>query len=160
LQRTTTVVSAAAPAQNEVSAQMQSAPSTASVPAHFNKMVRQTSTGTSSQPIRIYFAFNRAAINKNVYCIFDRIGEVATATGAAHLSIVVEGNADSIGPRQYNIRLSRIRAERVADSLAKRLGIPRKSIEIVANGFSKPIASNATRAGRADNRRSEVYISR
>ena len=109
-------------------------------------------------PIRIYFRFNRAGINKNVYCIFDRIEELARHEGARGLRIVVEGNADSIGPSWYNVDLSRKRASRVADSLARRLGIPLKNISIVANGSTRPISSNSTRDGRADNRRTDVII--
>ncbi len=115
-------------------------------------------TQLPSGPIRIFFAFDHAHVNKNVYCIFDRIEHEVEAGNSQSLHIVVVGNADSIGTRSYNIKLSRMRADRVADSLSIRLGIPRNNIEIVANGFSKPIASNSTAAGRAENRRAEVYI--
>ncbi len=109
-------------------------------------------------PIRIYFDFNRAGINKNVYCIFDRIERLVRNGDRSGLKIVVEGNADSIGPSWYNVILSKRRASRVADSLSKRLGVPLKSISVVANGSTKPIASNSTRDGRADNRRTDVVI--
>lgn len=114
-------------------------------------------TGEKS-PVRIYFAFNKAGINKNVYCIFDRIESIFRRDGAQNLRIVVEGNADSIGPAWYNVELSRKRAVRVADSLSRRLGIPLRNITLVANGSSKPIASNSTRDGRADNRRTDIII--
>ncbi|MGC8594528.1 MAG: OmpA family protein [Candidatus Kryptoniota bacterium] len=121
----------------------------------------QTQQGTqtvSAAPLRIFFDFNRAGINKNVYCIFDRIEKTVKSKGLRRVEITVEGNADSTGPQWYNLILSRRRAERVADSLKMRLGIPSSSIKIVANGSSKPINSNLTRAGRADNRRVEVLI--
>lgn len=116
------------------------------------------SKNVPSTPIRIFFEFNRAGINKNVYCIFDKIQEAVRARGEGKFEITVEGNADSIGPKWYNLILSKRRAERVADSLARRLGIPSSKIKIVANGSSKPANSNLTRAGRADNRRVEVLI--
>lgn len=109
-------------------------------------------------PIRIYFAFNKAHVNKNVYCIFDRIQNIVRREGVSGIRIVVEGNADSIGASWYNVELSRWRATRVADSLSGRLGVPLKNISIVANGSSKPIASNSTAAGRADNRRTDILI--
>ena len=121
---------------------------------------RPEETKSARGPIRIFFDFNRASINKNVYCIFDRIEEAARRDGSRNVKVVVEGNADSIGPRWYNIYLSKMRAARVADSLSKRLGIPLKSIELVANGSIKPVASNTTREGRAENRRTEIYIYR
>jgi len=112
----------------------------------------------SGEPIKIFFDFNRASINKNVYCILDRISEKVRRIGGQNFRIMVEGNADSIGPSWYNLGLSRVRAAHVADSLCSRLGIPLKNIELVANGSTKPAASNETREGRAENRRTEVHI--
>lgn len=114
--------------------------------------------GGINTPIRVYFAFNKAHVNKNVYCIFDRIQSIVRGEGESGIRIVVEGNADSIGASWYNVELSRWRADRVADSLSKRLGIPLKNFSIIANGSSKPIASNSTAAGRADNRRTDILI--
>lgn len=108
--------------------------------------------------VRIFFDFNRASINKNVYCIFDKIGEVVSRLGRPSVRIVIEGNADSIGPSWYNFSLSKMRAARVADSLSKRLGIALNNIELVANGSTKPAVSNGTREGRAENRRTEIHI--
>ncbi len=116
---------------------------------------RESFSGT---PVRIYFDFNKAAVNKNVYCIFDRIQSIVREKGPQSVRVVVEGNADSVGPSWYNNLLSRRRAARVADSLSRRLGIPVRMISIVANGATKPIASNKTRDGRADNRRTDVLI--
>jgi len=112
----------------------------------------------SGEPIRIFFDFNRSNINKNVYCIFDRISEKVRRIGGQNFRIMVEGNADSIGPSWYNVDLSRTRAVRVADSLSRRLGIPLRNIQLVANGSTKPATSNGTREGRAENRRTEVHI--
>lgn len=117
-----------------------------------------TGIGTAGSPIRIYFAFNRAHVNKNVYCIFDRIQALVRREGTSDLRIVVEGNADSVGAPWYNVELSRRRAARVADSISNRLGLPMGSISLVANGSRKPIATNSTRAGRADNRRTDIII--
>jgi outer membrane protein OmpA-like peptidoglycan-associated protein len=109
-------------------------------------------------PVRIYFDFNRSEINKNVYCIFDKIEKAVKEKELNSVEIIVEGNADSTGPQWYNLILSKRRAERVADSLSRRLKLPRNKIKIVANGSSKPISSNLTRSGRADNRRVEVLV--
>jgi len=109
-------------------------------------------------PIKVFFDFNRATINRNVYSIFDRIDEAVRNLRRQSFRIVIEGNADSIGPSRYNVSLSKMRATRVADSLSKRLGISLENIELVANGSAKPAASNETREGRAENRRTEVHI--
>ncbi len=72
--------------------------------------------------------------------------------------IVVEGNADSIAPSWYSIHLLRMRAARVADLLSKCLEIPPDGIDVVADGSTKPFASNKTLDGRAENRRTEVLL--
>jgi len=95
---------------------------------------------STTQPIKIFFDFNRSNINKNVYCIFDKIDGIVSRAGQKNLRVMIEGNADSIGSPSYNVTLSRMRAVRVADSLSRRL------------------ASNETREGRAENRRTEVHI--
>ena len=118
----------------------------------------QAQTTVANVPIKIFFDFNRFAINKNAYCIFDKIVETVRQQGSKNLKIVVEGNADSIGPSWYNVTLSKMRAARVADSLSTRLRIPLNSIELVANGSNKPVATNETRDGRAENRRTEVVL--
>ncbi len=152
------VVRSTAPGQTKSEAIKSKEPQPAATPERKTHAPSSVESETSGGPIKIFFEFNRAGINKNVYCIFDRIENVIQQQGSHRLRIVIEGNADSIGPKWYNVDLSRRRAARVADSLSRRLGIPVKSIELVANGSSKPITSNRTRDGRAENRRSEVYI--
>lgn len=122
------------------------------------RLATQQAGGNS--PVRIFFGFNHAGINKNVYCIFDRIENLVRQNGSGAVRIVVEGNTDSIGPSGYNLELSRRRAARVADSLSLRLGIPVSSIKLVANGSTKPISSNGTSDGRANNRRTDIIIYR
>jgi small subunit ribosomal protein S13 len=68
------------------------------------------------------------------------------------ISGVAEGHTDSVGPEDYNQRLSERRAQSVIDFLATQ-GIGEARIRAVGFGESKPIADNATREGRAQNRR-------
>ncbi len=144
--------------------QVQSAPEVRSPESETNPTSKPAVDKASATPspsreaMKIYFDFNRASINKNVYCILDKIVQTVHGLGGQNFRIMVEGNADSIGPASYNVVLSRSRAARVADSLSGRLGIPLSRIELVANGSSKPIASNRTSEGRAENRRTEVHI--
>ena len=72
--------------------------------------------------------------------------------------ILVEGHTDNIGPEEYNKRLSLARAESVA-AVLKEHGHPNE-IRTEGMGFSAPIASNDTAAGRAQNRRVDVVIVR
>ena len=57
-----------------------------------------------------------------------------------------------------NLTLSRERAGTVAEYFQKALGLPPESISYEGMGESKPVASNASEAGRARNRRVEVEV--
>ena len=70
---------------------------------------------------------------------------------------VIEGHTDSRGSDRYNLRLSQGRANSVRSYLIRR-GIDPVRMEAVGYGEQKPIGSNRTRAGRAQNRRVEFFI--
>ncbi len=78
-----------------------------------------------------------------------------TAPDADYTTILVEGHTCSIGSADYNQGLSERRAQSVADHLVS-LGLRRDAIRVVGYGEDRPIADNATREGRALNRRVEV----
>jgi outer membrane protein OmpA-like peptidoglycan-associated protein len=71
--------------------------------------------------------------------------------------ILVEGHTDSVGSDEYNLKLSKLRAEEVKKFLVEN-GIEEERIESKGYGKSKPIASNKTQQGRALNRRVEILI--
>jgi OOP family OmpA-OmpF porin len=73
-------------------------------------------------------------------------------------AVEIGGHSDSIGEAEYNRMLSQRRAEAVATRLTDALGISEDRVEAVGYGESKPIASNDTAAGRAENRRVEARI--
>jgi outer membrane protein OmpA-like peptidoglycan-associated protein len=72
-------------------------------------------------------------------------------------NILLEGHTDSTGSEEYNLDLSRKRAQSVANYLATQNVNPAR-FTIMGYGESQPIASNATVEGRAQNRRVEVAI--
>jgi outer membrane protein OmpA-like peptidoglycan-associated protein len=72
--------------------------------------------------------------------------------------IIVEGHADSRGSFAYNEQLSQRRAQAVADAMVVR-GIDRDRFRAVGRGEAFPVATNATSAGRQENRRVEVVFS-
>ncbi len=71
--------------------------------------------------------------------------------------IVISGHADATGPEGYNQDLSKRRAESVRKFLLKE-GVVSKRIVVEAHGEEKPVASNDTKAGRAQNRRVEITV--
>ena len=72
--------------------------------------------------------------------------------------IRVEGHTDSVGDDAMNLKLSQNRANSVMSALIKR-GVDPARMEAIGYGETKPIASNSTAAGKAENRRTEFNIS-
>lgn len=82
---------------------------------------------------------------------------------AAHLSsfgdskMLLVGHTDSIGTDAYNLDLSRRRALAVASYLESH-GVSPSRVQTEGRGESEPIASNASDAGRQQNRRVEIAV--
>jgi outer membrane protein OmpA-like peptidoglycan-associated protein len=104
----------------------------------------------------------------------DQLTPVATAKLDALIAslhdgrptrVLVTAHTDSQRPVRYakahfktNQRLSEARAARVVEYLQAALHLPENAFAIRGFGASKPLASNATKAGRARNRRAEVSV--
>ena len=74
------------------------------------------------------------------------------------MKVEISGHTDVVGAKNYNIFLSRKRAEAVKDVLTKK-GIDSRRIKAVGYGTSKPLASNDDEAdGRELNRRVEFKV--
>ncbi len=71
--------------------------------------------------------------------------------------VTVEGHCDSAGNDATNMVLSQARADAVRSYLVSQ-GVPAESVSAVGLGESKPIATNATVEGRANNRRVEIVL--
>ena len=74
-----------------------------------------------------------------------------------NIKVEIQGHTDNVGSDAYNMKLSEARAKAVYDVLL-RLGIPASQMTYKGYGESKPVASNATEAGRAKNRRTVFLI--
>jgi outer membrane protein OmpA-like peptidoglycan-associated protein len=75
----------------------------------------------------------------------------------ADTEILIEGHTDSDGADDYNMTLSRNRANAVANELAG-LGVDATRFTIMAYGEGQPVADNATDYGKQQNRRVELAI--
>jgi outer membrane protein OmpA-like peptidoglycan-associated protein len=74
------------------------------------------------------------------------------------LKLEAEGHTDNTGSAEFNQKLSEQRAESVRAYLVSQ-GIPEASVSAVGRGFTMPVASNDTAAGRQQNRRVELIVS-
>jgi len=68
----------------------------------------------------------------------------------------LKGYTDSTGPEAYNLKLSQRRADTVRNAIIKK-GVPADRITAKGYGEASPAASNATKEGRAQNRRVELW---
>lgn len=71
--------------------------------------------------------------------------------------ITVVGYTDNTGSQQVNDKLSLERAQAVMNYLEGH-GVAQSRLKAVGKGWNDPIASNSTAAGRAQNRRVEIFI--
>lgn len=86
------------------------------------------------------------------------LDKLLTRIKGVQLDVVIAvGHTDSVGSDAYNERLSLARAESVKAYLVSQ-GVDVKRVRAVGKGESQPIADNATREGRARNRRVEVEV--
>jgi len=105
---------------------------------------------------KVLFDFNKATLRPEA---LRQLGVVVQAVkDQPTLQTNIVGHTDGVGSDAYNIKLSQRRAESVAQYLASQ-GVPRQSITTDWRGKREPIASNATAAGRAQNRRVEITLS-
>ncbi|AQS94182.1 cell envelope biogenesis protein OmpA [Polaribacter sp. BM10] len=72
-------------------------------------------------------------------------------------TFVIEGHTDSSGSAPLNLRISEKRAIAVRDYLVKQ-GVSTTRLEAIGFGEGEPVATNKTRAGRAQNRRVVVKV--
>jgi outer membrane protein OmpA-like peptidoglycan-associated protein len=88
----------------------------------------------------------------------EKLNDVAKALlDQGDSNIVVEGHTDSRGGDRANEQLSLQRAQEVRAYLVSQ-GVPSDSIRAVGLGEARPVASNASAEGRANNRRVEIVV--
>jgi outer membrane protein OmpA-like peptidoglycan-associated protein len=103
----------------------------------------------------LHFPIGEATLPDGDLPILDRIADLLVQHST--LTARVEGYTDSSGREEINLALSQARAEAVGQALMKR-GVGAGRIEATGYGEARPIADNATRAGRDRNRRIELYL--
>ncbi|WP_338771887.1 OmpA family protein [Massilia sp. METH4] len=106
-------------------------------------------------PSDISFDTNRADIKDNFRPILDRFATTLNENPATTVTII--GHTDSTGSDTINQPLSVDRASHTRDYLASK-GVSPTRIVVEGRGAREPIASNDDNAGRARNRRVEIYV--
>lgn len=118
-------------------------------------VVRQGDNITLNMPENITFGFDRSDLQPQFYPVLDR---VASTLGEYSQTVVeVAGHTDSKGTDQYNQALSERRAGSVGNYLTSK-GVMRDRLIVIGAGETRPVASNDSESGRAQNRRVEITL--
>lgn len=105
---------------------------------------------------QVQFRFGLAELDPVSDSILGAVLDVMRANAGIKM-VEVEGHTDNKGSAALNKKLSNARAAAVADWLVKH-GIERSHLALAGFGADKPIDTNETEAGRANNRRVEFHI--
>lgn len=103
----------------------------------------------------VKFDFDKAVVKPNSYGDVKNLADFMAQYPATNVEVA--GHTDSVGPDAYNQKLSQRRADAVKQVLVKD-GVAPSRITAVGYGESRPVADNATEAGRAINRRVEASV--
>src|ERR1700684_699879 len=104
----------------------------------------------------VKFGFNKDNLTPKAMEALDQLaGTIASTKGYL---IALEGSTDSVGSADYNYDLSQRRANAVIQYLASKYSVPAHKIYVIGLGKDKPVETNKTKEGRADNRRVDVRL--
>jgi len=104
----------------------------------------------------VKFGFNTDNLTQKAQEALDQLASSIASTKG--YIIALEGGTDSVGPADYNYDLSQRRANSVIQYLASKHNVPAHKIYVIGLGKDKPVETNKTSTGRADNRRVDVRL--
>jgi OmpA-OmpF porin, OOP family len=105
----------------------------------------------------VNFAVNSAQLTEGSKTQLDDLAKIMTAY--SNVQIKVDGHTDNVGKAAENLKLSQARAASVSAYLGTH-GVGAGRIVTAGFGSAKPVADNATAAGKAQNRRIEAFVTK
>lgn len=102
----------------------------------------------------LYFDTNKAAVKPESQPALQAVADLLKQN--PELNFYVVGHTDHTGTLEANLDLSQRRAQAVADALASQFAIDPQRLTAKGLAFLAPVATNATDAGKALNRRVEL----
>lgn len=102
----------------------------------------------------IYFDFNRSNLKPESEPALSEIAKLLNEN--RNLKIFIVGHTDNVGAIEYNMKLSKARAETVVKALKTKYKVNPQQMRAFGVGQLAPVASNDTEEGKAKNRRVEI----
>ena len=104
----------------------------------------------------IFFETGKSVIQRKSHGLLREVADAINSSPRIK-KVYIEGHTDSVGSRDFNLRLSQQRADAVKDFLISE-GVDPSKLESKGYGPDRPIQSNRTPQGRAKNRRVEFRL--
>jgi outer membrane protein OmpA-like peptidoglycan-associated protein len=117
--------------------------------------IRRDARGTIVSLADILFDFNKATLKRDVEFNLVKIATILNQFG--EMNVIIEGHTDAIGSEEYNLELSKRRAQAVYDFLVSQ-DVNAERLTAEGYGESRPVADNDTDEGRQKNRRVDLVI--
>jgi outer membrane protein OmpA-like peptidoglycan-associated protein len=117
--------------------------------------VSKDARGTIISMSDILFESGKATLTPNLKESLAKIAGILIVYKEPN--IIVEGHTDNVGAKEYNQKLSEDRSAAVRSYLIEQ-GVAEARLTAVGHGLDKPIADNATKEGKAKNRRVDLVI--
>jgi len=105
----------------------------------------------------LLFKFNSDKLTEEARQALDQL-VTSQANALKRYFVAIQGFTDKTGTPEYNLDLSRRRAQAVQTYLVGKANVPVYRIQIVGLGKDKPVNDQKTRADRSKNRRVEVTL--
>jgi OmpA-OmpF porin, OOP family len=125
------------------------------VRAELNERIANLDDYKPAGDVVVLFKFNSAKLTDEAKQQLDQLGKVGSMK---RYFVAIEGFTDKTGTPEYNLELSRRRAEAVQTYLVSQRNVPVYRIQIVGLGKDKPVNDEKTRDDREKNRRVQVTI--
>jgi outer membrane protein OmpA-like peptidoglycan-associated protein len=125
------------------------------IPTVKNIYMTEIEVGMTVRLKNIYFDFDKTTLQQESYVELNKVVDFLKQN--SKVSVEISGHTDSKGSDEYNLNLSQGRSQSVVDYLISQ-GIDVSRLQAHGYGETKPIDTNETEEGRANNRRVEFTI--
>ena len=119
----------------------------------------EPSAAVAAMPTKnsVYYDFDRYDIKPEFRPLVEQHARYISSNPSA--KVIIEGNCDERGSREYNLALGQRRADSFRD-LLKVMGLPASRVETVSYGEEKPKSQGHDESFWSQNRRSDILYSR